>query len=309
MSPLRFMFALLCLFPPALLRPLAATPASAEATDLQSDDPAYVAGTKALNESRWSDAVASFDRVIQARGSRAEAALYWKAYALNKLGKPDLALAICVQLRTQVPASSWNRDCAALKFNLTATSSGSAHSIQELQDGIDQAMTTTSVSDSHSHAHDPNADLKILALNSLLHREPTQALPILVSLLKGDQTPDVKRHALFILAQSRSPEAEATMRDLLLGKMGPDLQRNAMQAAGVYEGRRLNDTLVEVYRSTPDPKIKQSVISAFFVSNDDVHLVDLARAEKNMDLKRSIVSQLSLMNGKAATDYMMELLK
>ena len=251
----------------------------------------------------------AFDRVIQSRSSRAEAALYWKAYALNKLGKPDLALATCVQLRTQIRTSSWNRDCAALKLNLTGTITSSAHSVPDFDDSVGQPYSVNSQSDSHTHTHDPNADLKILALNSLLHRDPAQAVPILVSLLKGDQTPDVKHHALFILAQSRSPEAEATMRDLLLGKMGPDLQRNAIQAAGVYEGRRLNDTLVEVYKSTPDLKVKQSVISAFFISNDDVHLVDLARAEKNMDLKRTIVSQLSLMNGKASTDYMMELLK
>ncbi len=45
------------------------------------------------------------------------------------------------------------------------------------------------------------------------------------------------------------------------------------------------------------------------MANDDTHLVELARQEKDLEMKRRIVSQLSLMKGEAASDYMMELLK
>jgi hypothetical protein len=38
-------------------------------------------------------------------------------------------------------------------------------------------------------------------------------------------------------------------------------------------------------------------------------MVEMARSEKDVELKRTIVSQLALMNDKAATDYMIELLK
>lgn len=309
MTSSRIAFALLCLLSAMGLHASALAPPRFAYADPQSDDPAYASGTKAMNESRWSDAVGSFDQVLQSRSRRSDAALYWKAYALNKLGKPDLAVGTCVQLRMQFPASSWNHDCAAMKLTQTATFPGPPLSTPVIPDLARPSVPVSVASDSHLHTHDPNTDLKILALNSLLHRDPAQAIPLLRSMLTGDQSSEVKRHALFVLSQSRSPEAESTMRDLLLGKMGPELQRSAIQASGVYEGRRLNETLVEVYKSTNDPKIKQAVISAFFVSGDDAHLVDLAHAEKNMELKRTIVSQLSLMNGKAATDYMMELLK
>ena len=309
MTSFRTTFALLCMLSPVWLPCSAAGSPLIAYAEPQSDDPAYAAGTKAMNESRWSDAVGSFNQVIQSRSRRSDSALYWKAYALNKLGKPDLAVSTCVQLRIQFPASSWNRDCTAMKLAQTATFPGPTLSNPVIPDISKPSVQVSVTSDSHVHTHDPNTDLKILALNSLLHRDPAQAIPLLRSMLTGDQSPDVTRHALFVLSQSRSPEAESTMRDLLLGKMGPDLQRGAIQASGVYEGRRLNDTLVEAYKFTNDLKIKQAVISAFFVSGDDAHLVDLAHAEKNMELKRTMVSQLSLMNGKAATDYMMELLK
>ena len=91
--------------------------------------------------------------------------------------------------------------------------------------------------------------------------------------------------------------------------MGVDLQRQAIQMSAVFQGKRANDSLADVYRSTSDLEVKRSIISAFFITQDASRMVDLARNEKNMDLKRSIVSQLALMPDKAATDYMLELLK
>ena len=119
----------------------------------------------------------------------------------------------------------------------------------------------------------------------------------------------MKRHALFVLAQSKSPEAQSILNDAVLGKLDPSLQRQAIQTVGIYRGKAANDTLVEVYNKTSDIKIKQAVISALFISQDAPRMVDLARSEKNLELKRNIVSQLAIMHDKAATDYMIELLK
>ncbi len=83
----------------------------------------------------------------------------------------------------------------------------------------------------------------------------------------------------------------------------------AIQSVAVFQGKRANDTLVEVYKTTADSKVKKSVLSALFISQDAPRMVELARDEKDLELKRSIVSQLALMDDKAATDYMMELLK
>ena len=156
---------------------------------------------------------------------------------------------------------------------------------------------------------DPDAEIKILALNAVMRHDPAQAIPLLRGILTGDQPESVKQHALFILAQNNSPEAQAMMRDLVLGKAGPELQYRAIKDCGIYQGKRANDALAEAYRVSSDVQVKRAVISAFFISGDDVHLVEIARQEKDLELKRQIVSQLSLMRGKAANDYMMELLK
>ena len=300
-----------CVMALGLLAPAACgattQPEEPQAPTPQSLEAVYAAGTSALDQNRWQDAVTDFDQVIKGSSTRADAALYWKAYALDKLHNEDLANATCRQLRTQFRTSRWNRDCSALHLTqqpgdlrisippiIVPNFSVDLGNIDELRGGSSK---------------DPDADIKILALNSLMNRDPAQALPLLRGLLTSNQPESVKRHALFVLSQSKAPEADALMRDLVVGKMGVELQRQAIQSSGIYRGKRNDDALVEAYRTTTDDQVKRAVISALFIANDDVHLVEMARAEKNMEMKRRLVSQLAIMNGKAAQDYMLELLK
>jgi HEAT repeat protein len=274
------------------------------------DNSPYAAGTRAMNEHRWQDAIRSFDKVIAAKDRRSDAALYWKAYSLNKLQRHSDAAAICSTLHAQYPDSSWNKDCDVLSI-------GNNININ-LSDKITQDMNIHVHPDVHI---DPivipninidiknNPDIKILALNSMLNQDPAKAIPVLRGILNGNQPIGVKKHAIFVLAQSKSPEAQAILHDAVTGKMDPELQRQAIMMMALFQGKRDDDTLAEVYHTTSDRQLKRSIISALFITQDAPHLVELARSEKDMELKRTIVSQLAIMHDKAATDYMMELLK
>ncbi|MEG9432149.1 HEAT repeat domain-containing protein [Terriglobus sp. ADX1] len=263
-----------------------------EAPTAVSAEDDYTRGTQALDQQRWQDAIASFDRVVETKGKKADAALYWKAYALNKLGRDELASNTCSQLHTSFANSTWNKDCAAL------TASGAASTTEAVGDRASR----------HSSAGS-DADLKALALNSLLNRDPAQALPLVRNILTGNNTPELKQRALTMLAQNPSPEAQALVRDVATGKVAPEEQKHAIRMMGVFQGKRANDTLVEIYRTSSDRTIKRTVISSLFISGDATQMVELARNEKDLSLKHDIVSQLALMKDKAATDYMMELLK
>ncbi len=275
------------------------------------DDDAYTAGTHAMDEHRWQDAVSAFDKVIGEKGKRVDAALYWKAYSLNKLGKTQLAIATCDQLHSQFADSSWNKDCNTISLDVQADPKIMAADQTKMRmDRIHpHVKIRPDMGGDGGVARGSDEDLKMLALNSLLNRDPATALPLLRGILSGNQPLSVKKHALFVLAQSKSPEAEGILRDAALGKLDPQLQGQAIQAIAVFQGKRANDTLAEVYRTTTDPKIKSSIISAMFITKDAPRMVEMARNEKDLELKRRIVSELALMNDKAATDYMMELLK
>ena len=291
-------------------RPLYAVALPAPPAD--DDNSAYGEGTRAMNEHRWQDAIASFDKVIGAKDKRTDAAMYWKAYSLQKIGSNSLAMATCNQLRVQYPSSAWNNDCGAITIaiNVDPQVHVEIPPIPPMPPMPKGAFKFKEDKDGHDGGHATDEDLKILALNSLLNQDPAKAVPLLKGILTNNQASmKMKRHALFILAQSKSPDAEAVLKDAVLGKMDPEFQSEAVQSMAIYQGKKANDTLVQVYWSTSDAKVKRSVINAIFITRDSQKLVELARSEKDLDLKRDIVSKLAIMRDKVAEDYMLELLK
>ncbi len=277
------------------------------------DDGAYATGTRAMDEHRWPDAVTAFDKVISAKGDRVDAALYWKAYSLNKLGNAPLAVATCKQLRAQFANSSWNKDCDTIAINVQVDDQTNLAK-EKMKLKVDREPSVKVYGPYIDREEDAiprgsDEDLKLIALSAVLRRDPAQAIPLLRGILSGNDPIRVKKHALFVLAQAKTPEADAILRDAALGKLDPQLQSQAIQTMAVFQGSKANDTLAEVYRTTSDPKIKKSIINAMFITKDAPRMVEMAKSEKDLELKRQLVSQLALMNDKAATDYMMELLK
>ncbi|GAA3746984.1 HEAT repeat domain-containing protein [Terriglobus aquaticus] len=296
----------------------------------------YTQGTQALDQQRWQDAITAFDKVAKAHDKRADAALYWKAYALNKLNRPNLVTATCNQLRGTYPRSTWNHDCTSL-FAAAADpgiyaggtkgkcincihpqSPTEQNGVLHDEDGTPIAITnrmhplgplSVHVGGSSSDAAGSDADLKMLALNSVLQRDPGQALPVIRTILTGNGSPQLKQRALSTLAMSQSPDAQSLFRDVATGKVATTEQRQAIQMLGAFQGKRAGDTLADIYRNSSDHNLKRAALSGLFVAGDAPRMVDLARNEKDLQLKHDIVAQLALMHDKAATDYMLELLK
>jgi hypothetical protein len=72
---------------------------------------------------------------------------------------------------------------------------------------------------------------------------------------------------------------------------------------------RASDELARLYARETAPEVKKRIINGLFVARDATRLVELAKAEKDLELKKEIVQKLSLMKSKEATDYLVELLK
>jgi hypothetical protein len=280
-------------------------------------DAGFAEGTKALNEQRWNDALTFFDKASRDENGRTDAALYWKAYTLSKLNRTQEVLETCNTLRTRFPDSSWNKDCISLLINTKEMANQLAQTKIAIALSRADAVNASrfyfpndlQLTFGPGGGGDPESEIKILALNSLMKQNPTQAMPMLRNILSGDSSIQMKSHALFILAQDKSPEAKALLEDVAKGKMGPELQREAVRFLVISQGAKANDTLLDIYKTTTDPKVKQSVISAVASSHDASRLVDMARNEKDLKLKRDIVSYLAPMHDKVAQDYMLELLK
>ncbi len=242
------------------------------ASDLPSgvDDPEYAAGTSDLDAHRYEAAIRHFNAVIDRKASRVDSALYWKAYALNRSGRHADALATIARLRSAFPQSRWLGDARALQAEINAKS---------------------------GHPVDPgsenNEELKLIAVNGLLQSDPARALPILQALLHGNQSPGVKDRALFVLSQSRSPEASQTLLDLARGKADPDLQVKAIRYIGMMGAESTRKELVDLYSSSSDNRVKREIIHGYLLSGAKSQLLAVAKSEPDKELRLEAVRALA----------------
>ena len=63
-----------------------------------------------------------------------------------------------------------------------------------------------------------------------------------------------------------------------------------------------------MYTQETDPENKRAIINALFIQGNATALVEIARKETDLNLKKQIVNQLSIMHSKEASDYLLELL-
>jgi TolA-binding protein len=227
----------------------------------ENDDRLYQDGQRALDNRRWDQALEDFNQVAARAGSRADGALYWKAYTLNKLGRRDEAVAAIAELRKSYASSRWLDDAKALEV--------------EVKQASGQKVAPEGESDE---------DLKLMAINGLTQSDPERAIPLLENLLKGAQSPKLKERALFVLAQSSVPKAQQLLEQVARGGGNPDLQVKAINYVGVARRRQGGSgngpLLAEIYASSNDANVKRAILSAYMANRDTEHLLQIAKTEK-----------------------------
>ncbi len=233
----------------------------------------YEDGREALEEARYDRALDRFARVVEMNGQRADGALYWKAYTLNKVGRRDEALTSLEQLKKGYPQSRWLGDAKALEV--------------EVQQNQGKPVPAGDADD---------CETKLLIINGMMHTEPARAVPILTKFLQSSQCPKAKRQALFVLAQANNEEARDTLAKIARGESNPDLQRSAIQYLGIHGGREGVATLAKIYDATSDVDSKKRILNAFMVAGDKDKLFNAAKNEKDPQLRKSAIHWLGTMS-------------
>lgn len=245
--------------------------AAAYDEDAQTDS-LYKAGTQALDDHQWQTAVDKFGELAHQRGDRADEALYWKAYALQKLGNRAQALATLKALKDNYPQSRWLRDAAALGIQMRQASGENV----QVQD-------------------QPDEDLKLLALNGLMNSDPEKAIPIVQRFLESSQPEKLRDRALFVLSQSNSPQARDVLGRIARGNSSPELQKKALDDLALFGGKDSRQTLAEIYSSTGNTEIKRTILHDFMLSGDRDRLLTAAKSESMPELRIDAIHQLGLL--------------
>lgn len=245
-------------------------PAPATQAEVQEDE-IYNRGTAALSDEQWQKALEAFQEVRKLNGRRADAALYWKAYAENKMGNRPAATASIAELRKEFPKSTWNKDASALEV--------------EMKQGTGRVARPESEDDD---------DIKLLAINSLMNSDEERAIPMLQKLLDSNQSAQFKERALFVLSQSDSPKAHQILDSVARGQSQPELQARAIRNLGINGTQQNRTTLAEIYKSSNDSKIKHEVLQSLGVAGDKDNLFALARTEKTPEMQDAVIQALAV---------------
>ncbi len=127
----------------------------------------------------------------------------------------------------------------------------------------------------------------------------------LSQMYSGAVSTDEKKTILHALFLSGAIEPMATAAR---GEKDKEARLSAVRNLGLM-GRKSETFLILMYRSETDVEVKKEVLNAFFLQGNSTRLVEVARAEKDAQLKKDAVHWLSLMNSKESRAYMLELLK
>ncbi|HEU4636015.1 MAG TPA: HEAT repeat domain-containing protein [Edaphobacter sp.] len=232
----------------------------------------YAEGTRAINEGRWSDAETTFTKIASQGGDRADAAMYWTAYAQNKEGQQAKALETCTDLGHKYPQSRWINECGALRI--------------EIQGRSGQPVSPQANGDD---------ELKLLALNALMQQDSAKAMPAIQQILNGKGSEKLKERALFVLASSNSPEAQKLIGDIARGQANPELQVRAVKMYAAIKGKQSVATLSDVYQHTSNETVKRAILQSYLISGSQDKLLEAARAEQNPMLSKAAIQELGAM--------------
>ena len=275
MKKLYLLWMILALAAPVVVRASADAPSTTmtieddERGDREAD--LYEQGHDAIDDEEWTRAIDIFRKLAALKGKRADAALYWLAYAQNKAGRGAEALQTLGALQNSHPNSRWIRDAKALEIDIKQASG--------------QNVDPGKVNDE---------ELKLIVIQNLLTSNPERALPLLQKIVDGPYSHRLKEQALFVLSQSSSPQAAQMIAAVARGASHPELQSEAIKYLGV-SGQRNTAILDEVYQSTNSAEVKKEILRAYMVAGARAPLFNAAKSEKDPHLRAEAIRQLGVM--------------
>jgi hypothetical protein len=234
----------------------------------------YERARQAIERAQWQQAVQQFTQLVGAKAPRADAAMYWRAYALDKMNLHTDALAAVGDLFKFYPSSRWVSDARALELQVRQRSG--------------QPVTVDTGDD----------ELKLLAIQGLQQTAPERAVPLLVKVINDVGSIRLKERALFVLSQSGAAEARATLEKVARGSGNPELQVKAVQYIAMSGRPERVTVLNSVYVDASDVQVKRQVLRAFGMTGDRQPVLNVALTEKTPELRTEAVRQLGNMGAR-----------
>lgn len=315
----------------------AAMPAMAAKDDL------YRSGQQALDEGRWNQAASIFGKVAERGGPEADAGLYWKAYAQHKAGKGSEALATVRQLASSFPKSAWLDDARALEVELRAEAGQPVQPGAEEDEEL-KLYALSGLMDSNPKRAIPlvqqylrgrhSAENKEKALFLLTQSDDPQARQILLEVVRGAAHPELRRRAIEHLAIVAEDDRSVlpVLEEIYRSSQDRDLRRAILEAyviaghdagllaaarseadgelrieainlLGSSDSPKMDEALRSLY-AAGGPRIRMAVIDSLTARDSAKALIEIFRAEKDREIRKTIVQRLAEMDSPEAEAFL-----
>lgn len=263
----------------------------------------------------WSKAAEQFMKITDAfpDSDVADDSFYWLSYSLNKLSEtgkdPDKTLEIKKEalkslalLMKRFPGSEWYEEAKLLTMEIA----------QELAarglKGYEKYIT-------NGVKEEENADLKAVALATLLEMDKEKAFPSVVKILKSSKDPKLRRNVIFSLAQIKDERVIPLLVEAVNTDPDSEVKKQAVFMLGQMGNPESYKHLLYIYEKATDLELKRQII--FSISqiggegSDAVvkDLIHIYQIEKNLELKKQIIFMLGQSQNKEAQAFILKILE
>ena len=310
-----------CLF----LLVIAAQDAVAASPGVSADSRRMARAKDLIADEQWARAVEELRAAADDPKEQAKAeALFWLAHSLNQEQEFAAAVEVIRRLEREHAASPWMKPARSLLIELaqklrredvlwwTAAPPGRplepARPPRRAPRGGPQAPAAAdkpaqpleAVPPLHAWvagSWHPDTDQRILALGTLIHTDAKKVIPILRHIALEAQNPGAARRAVFVLAQSRQPEALSTVVEVAT-RGGESVKLAAVRGLGGFRGPEASRALLEVY-SSANVRVKRQVVTTLGERAETTALLRIAQSESDRALRSTAIVTLGRAGGRA----------
>jgi HEAT repeat protein len=155
------------------------------------------------------------------------------------------------------------------------------------------------------HIADDTESVYEIAANATSDEEFDQAVHILAVMGANDELRQLRDRPgsseSLIDAYAISGDIES-LRELAMDNSNPERQSQAIHGLGIVGGDEVNTTLVEIYRGTESPDVRDAALHGMMIADHDEGVLELFKASQNAEEKTELLRMLVMMDSDAAMD-------
>jgi HEAT repeat protein len=288
------------------------------------EDPAdslYRLARNALNRGNYKVAIGHF-RELRERypdSGYAADAYYWEAFALTKLGSREsleYAAQLIQQQGERYPDARTRRDARELRARIRADLArmGDARSMEYVSETAGALAREEAQVRAEQHRQqeecEDEGDERMVALMALMQMQSERAMPILKKVLERRDEGSVclRRRAMFIVSQKRSPETTQLLLQSVRTDPDPEVKEQAVFWLSQAPASEAIPALDSILQHAADPELREKAVFALSQQRDEAASralrEHLERASTPEELKENIVFWLGQRGGEENAQYL-----